>query len=120
MNIRHIKKIQKRRDVAFFILGIAVGAAILGLVVAAVTKPNSLEDYCPKGVVIQEGTHVVQDGETLTSITNDLIDRYKMEVDFWTYIDDIYSHNPEINNPNQIRRGQIIGYRFYDGTQSTD
>lgn len=127
-NMAKLKKARKekerkeelhKRNVEF-LLSLAVAsvmiATAIGMVIGAfsIALPKDIDYYESKYTVVYE-IHIVEEGETLTDISKDILKAHpKLEdkVGRWNY-DDLLVDVNHMDNPNMIYPGQEIMYPVF-------
>ena len=127
-NIDELKKARKEKERkeelhkknVEFLLSLAVAvvmiATAIGMVIGAfsIASPKDLDYYESKYTVVYE-IHIVEEGETLTDISKDILKAHpKLEdkVVRWNY-DDLLIELNNLDNPNKIYPGQEIVYPVF-------
>lgn len=127
-NIASLKKARKekekeeerrRKNVSFFmaigyviVMLIAIGS-IFGIMINII-MPKNIEYYESKYVITYQ-THIVEEGETLTDISKDILRAHPEiinKVGRW-YYDDLLVEVNNLDNPNKIYPGQEIIYPVF-------
>jgi len=113
------KELHKKKNVAFF-MAIAYFMAIAMLIIGSfwvminIITPKNI-DYYESMYDITYQTHIVKEGETLSSISKDITKAHSKLIDKvgrWNY-DDLLIEVNNLDNPNKIYPGQEIVYPVF-------